>query len=46
MRALLGSHGFVVEQDDDLLAIAHGLGVEVTSRRSLAAGRVAVADVP
>jgi methyltransferase (TIGR00027 family) len=46
MRALLGSHGFAVAQDDDLLAIARRLGIDVTNRRSLAAGRVAVADVP
>jgi methyltransferase (TIGR00027 family) len=43
MRALLAEHGFEVQSDRDLGAVAATLGLEVRNRRSLAAGRVAVA---
>jgi methyltransferase (TIGR00027 family) len=44
MRELLASHGLAVIQDEDLLTLADGLHLRVRQRRSLAAGRVAVAE--
>jgi methyltransferase (TIGR00027 family) len=45
LSRLLASGGFEVGRDDDLLTIARGLGVAATRGRSLAAGRVLVADL-
>ncbi len=42
--ALLGEVGFRVVRDEDLVAIAEGIGMTIRNRRSLASGRVAVAD--
>jgi hypothetical protein len=44
MAKLLASHGFSVNQDDDLLTLAEDLSIPVRQRRSLQAGRVAIAD--
>jgi methyltransferase (TIGR00027 family) len=44
MAQRLARHGFVVQTDDDLLALAQRMGVLVKARRSLGSGRVAVAD--
>jgi O-methyltransferase involved in polyketide biosynthesis len=44
MRSLLSGHGFAVDRDDDLLALAERSGVSVRQRRSLRNGHVAVAD--
>ncbi len=44
MRTLLGAHGFVVTSDTDLLTVAERVSSPVTHPRSLASGRVAVAD--
>jgi len=46
MATLLGSHGFRVGSDDDLLSLAGRLPIEVRHRRSLRDGRVLVADLP
>jgi methyltransferase (TIGR00027 family) len=43
MAELLGRHGFTVRSDEDLLAIADRIGSPAGRRRSLAAGRVAIA---
>jgi methyltransferase (TIGR00027 family) len=45
MRKLLGSYGFTVISDDDLLVLAQRLRIEVRHRRSLSSGRVLVADL-
>jgi methyltransferase (TIGR00027 family) len=45
MATLLGEHGYRVERDDDLLTLAHGLGMRVRQSGSLRSGRVAVADL-
>jgi methyltransferase (TIGR00027 family) len=45
LAALLARHGFLVQQDEDLLATAHRIGSPTTHRRSLANGRVAVANL-
>lgn len=45
MRELLETHGFTVARDDDLLALAVESGRPVRQRRSLANGRVVVADL-
>jgi methyltransferase (TIGR00027 family) len=44
MAALLRVHGFSVVEDTDLLTFAQQRSLPVTHRRSLASGRVAVAD--
>lgn len=44
MRALLAENGFAVRTDEDLLAIARRIGSPATLARSLANGRVAVAE--
>jgi hypothetical protein len=44
MGRRLADHGFVVRHDDDLLALAHRLGLIGQARRSLGSGRVALAD--
>jgi hypothetical protein len=44
MADLLASHGFQVRRDDDLLSLAKVIGSPVRVRRSLRAGRLAVAD--
>ena len=44
MRTLLGTYGFSLEADDDLLTVAGQLGLPVRQRLSLGNGRVAVAD--
>lgn len=44
MADLLRRHGFAVHRDDDLLSLARALPIPVHQRRSLQAGRVAVAD--
>jgi methyltransferase (TIGR00027 family) len=44
MRDLLTNHGFTVTRDDGLLTLAGQLPMPVRQRRSLRAGRVAVAD--
>lgn len=44
MSELLRDHGFSVNRDDDLLTFANDLSVPVRQRRSLQAGRVAIAD--
>jgi|SRR5947207_4918148 len=43
MAELLAGHGYPVSRDDDLLTIAQSLGVPVRIRRSLRAGRIAIA---
>ena len=43
LHALLAGHGFVVDTDEDLLAIARTLPMPVRQLRSLQNGRVAVA---
>jgi methyltransferase (TIGR00027 family) len=45
MRALLTSHGFTAEGDDDLLTLAEQLPMPVRRRRSLRNGRVATASI-
>jgi len=45
MRELLEAHGFTVARDDDLLTLAVKSGRPVRQRRSLANGRVVVADL-
>jgi methyltransferase (TIGR00027 family) len=45
MSHLLGSHGFTVTSDDDLLTLAERLSIEVRHRRSTGASRVLVADL-
>jgi methyltransferase (TIGR00027 family) len=42
IAALLARHGFLVEQDEDLLTTASQIGSPTTHRRSLANGRVAI----
>lgn len=44
MRKLLAAHALQVVSDDDLLTLAERLSLDVRARRSLAAGRIAVAD--
>ena len=44
MSELLRGYGFSVNRDDDLLTFANDLSVPVRQRRSLQAGRVAIAD--
>jgi len=44
ISSLLRDHGFAVVGDDDLSTIASRLGMPATQARSLATGRVAVAD--
>jgi methyltransferase (TIGR00027 family) len=44
MSELLAGHGFGVDRDDDLLAVAEALGTPVSISRSLRTGRVAIAD--
>ena len=44
MRTLLTGHGFAVVRDDDLLTLADDLDLEVRNRRTVALGRIAVAD--
>jgi len=44
MSELLARHGFSLERDDDLLALAVELSIPVRQHWSLRAGRVAVAD--
>jgi methyltransferase (TIGR00027 family) len=44
MRELLAANGFIVRRDEDLLALAGALPIEIHHRRSLQASRVAVAD--
>jgi methyltransferase (TIGR00027 family) len=43
MATLLAEHGFIVDRDRDLLAIAREVGSPTTHGRSLSTGRVAVA---
>jgi methyltransferase (TIGR00027 family) len=44
MRELLEAHGFAVSSDCDLLMLAEDIGRTVSQRRSLANGRVVVAQ--
>jgi len=44
MSGLLARHGFSLQRDDDLLALAVDLSIPVRHHRSLKAGRVAIAD--
>jgi methyltransferase (TIGR00027 family) len=44
MANLLAEHGFEVNRDDNLLAIAESLPIQFGQRRSLQTGRVAIAD--
>ena len=44
MSELLAGHGFGINRDDDLLTLAEDLPIRVRQRRSLRAGRVAIAD--
>jgi methyltransferase (TIGR00027 family) len=44
MSELLDRHGFTVRRDEDLLTIANRIGSPTRRRRSLCAGRVAIAD--
>jgi methyltransferase (TIGR00027 family) len=46
MSALLTRHGFNVVADDNLYDLGKGLPLDLRRRRSLGAGRVAVADRP
>jgi methyltransferase (TIGR00027 family) len=45
LHALLSAHGLQVRRDDDLLTLAHRLGLTVRRPASLRNGRIAVADV-
>jgi methyltransferase (TIGR00027 family) len=45
MARLLGSHGFTVIRDNDLLSLAQLLPLQIQQRRSLENGRVVVADL-
>jgi methyltransferase (TIGR00027 family) len=45
LAELLAAEGFRVVRDGDLLTIAQSLGMAVTHRRSLSAGRVLIADL-
>jgi hypothetical protein len=44
MSELLAGAGFRIRRDTELLTIATELGIPVRQRRSLATGRVAIAD--
>ena len=46
MGGLLADRGWAVDRDDDLVAIADEIGVEVSHRGSVGSGRVAVAVRP
>ena len=44
MDALLSRHDFRVVRDDDLLTIAERMGIAITAKRSVRAGRIVIAD--
>jgi hypothetical protein len=44
MAELLARHGFKVDRDEDLLAIASRIGSPTKRRRSLGAGHIAIAS--
>jgi hypothetical protein len=45
MRQMLVAHGLVVTDDDDLLTLAEHISWATKQRRSLRAGRIAVASM-